>query len=203
MPKPNLLIDLQRCVGCMSCTVACKQEHSVPPDIFWSKVETLGPVGTFPDNLSLYYLPHACMFCEKPLCISACPTGASYMRADGLVLVDPEICLGCDYCVTACPYNARSIDPSTNLAVKCNMCVDLIDAGERPSCVKHCMAYARLYGDMDEPDNPIDKYLAEGDNQSRQVALLEGQGTGPKVIYLKSKYGMLATEAPLYLTEGQ
>ena len=202
MAKPNLLIDLQRCAGCMSCIVACKMEHSVPSGIAWNKVETVGPVGSFPDDLSLYFLPHACMFCERALCVEACPTGASYVREDGLVLIDPEICLGCDYCVVACPSSARSIDATTNLAVKCNMCVDLLEAGERPSCVKHCMAYARMYGDMDDPNNEIDKYLDEGDNRSRIVTLLEGQGTGPKVIYLQSKYGMLSQEVPQALTDG-
>jgi len=202
MAKPNLLIDLQRCVGCMACVVACKMEHSVPTGIAWNKVETVGPVGTYPDNLSMYFLPHSCMFCENALCVEACPTGASYVREDGLVLIDPDTCLGCDYCVVACPYSARSIDPTSNLAVKCTMCVELIDAGERPSCVKHCMSYARFFGDMDDPSNDIDKYLSEGDNQSRVIHLREDQGTSPKVIYLASKYGMLSQEVPMVLTEG-
>jgi Fe-S-cluster-containing dehydrogenase component len=197
-----MLIDLKRCVGCMSCIVACKMEHSVPPGIAWNKVETAGPVGTFPDDLSLYFLPHGCMHCERALCVEACPTGASYVSEDGLVLIDPDACLGCDYCVTACPYSARSIDQATNLAVKCNMCVELLQEGERPSCVKHCMAYARIFGDMDEPGNPIEQYLSEGDNASRIVPLLQDKGTGPKVIYLAPKCGMLAQEVPMELTKG-
>lgn len=202
MSRPSMLIDLQRCIGCMSCIVACKMENGVPTGIAWNKVETVGPVGTFPDNLSMYFLPHACMQCGRALCVEACPTGASYVREDGLVLIDPEICLGCDYCVTACPYAARTIDEATNLAVKCTMCTQLVDVGGRPSCVKHCMAYARIFGDLDDPDNEIDQYLNEGDNRSRLIHLLEDKDTGPTVAYLRPAVGMLSDEAPLVLTEG-
>lgn len=201
MTRPSLLIDLQRCVGCMSCVVACKMEHDVPIGIAWTKVETVGPVGAYPDTLKMYSLPHACMHCNSPMCVAACPTGASYVRDDGLVLIDPDLCPGCDYCVWACPFEARSIDPTVNKAVKCNLCVELIDDGERPNCVKHCMAYARFYGDLDDPDSDINQYLAMADNQGRAIHMLEGKGTDPTVTYLEPKCGMLADQVSLFLIQ--
>lgn len=200
MTRPSLLIDLQRCMGCMSCIVACKMEQEVPIGIRLTKVDTVGPLGVFPDGLRMYYFPQGCMHCNAPACVPACPTGASYVREeDGLVLIDPELCPGCDYCITACPYGARSIDPAVNKAVKCNLCVDLIDNGGRPSCVKHCMAYARIYGDLDDPNSDINKYLDEGDNRSRMVHMLEDQGTGPSVMYLTPRSGMKDGEVTLGL----
>lgn len=196
MARPTLLIDLKRCIGCMSCAVACKMENDVPVGISLNTVTQVGPVGEWPYGLKQYYLPHSCMHCDKPLCVEACPTGASYIREnDGLVLVDAEQCIQCESCVKACPYGARSIDATKGTAAKCTLCVNLIDNGELPSCVKHCIAEARFFGDLDDPNNSIAKYLAESDNEGRALKLLETEGTSPTVTYLQPTCGMLADEA--------
>jgi Fe-S-cluster-containing dehydrogenase component len=167
-------------------------EHAVPVGIKWTKVGEVGPIGTYPDDLKQYYFPRACMQCVAPACVAACPTGASYQREDGLVLVDPEVCVGCETCIEACPYDARNIDPVTLKAVKCTMCVELIDKGEQPNCVHHCMGYARIYGDLEDSSNAIDEYLNQAGNNNRSFKLFESSsGTGPTVTYLEPKVGML------------
>lgn len=192
MAHPTLLIDLERCIGCMSCVVACKMENNVPVGINLNKVVQVGPVGEWPYGLSQYFFPQSCMHCESPLCVAVCPVGASYIREeDGLVLVDGEKCIQCESCVKACPYGARSIDTAKAQAVKCTLCNELTAKGELPSCVKHCMATARFFGDPDDPNSDIAQYLAEDDNASRKIYLREGEGTHPTLAYLKPKCGML------------
>jgi Fe-S-cluster-containing dehydrogenase component len=169
-------------------------EHAVPVGINWTQVESVGPTGTFPDGLKQYYVPRSCMHCDNPACVTVCPTGASAQREDGIVLVDHNICIGCAYCVEGCPYNARSIDARIEKAVKCTLCTNLIDNGEKPNCVHHCIAYARFYGDLDDPENEITQYLEQADNEGRSFHFLEDQGTGPTVVYLEPKCGMLENE---------
>jgi DMSO reductase iron-sulfur subunit len=192
MARPMLLVDLQRCIGCYSCTVACKQENDLPPGITWHTVTEVGPVGEFP-NIEGYWLPHGCMHCEDPACVEACPTGASYQREDGIVLVDHDKCILCRYCMWACPYDARTFSEEHGMVSKCTMCAHLIDAGKEPACVTHCMGDARWFGDLDDPNSEIAQYLAA--NEDRAVHLLESQGTSPGLIYLEPKCGMLGDEA--------
>ena len=199
MARPTLMIDLQRCIGCMSCVVACKMENGIPTGTTLTKIESVGPVGTFPKNLKQYWFPQGCMHCDFPLCVPACPVSATFMRADGLVVIDPAICLGCDYCVVACPYGARSIEPASNKAVKCNLCAQLIDDGKLPSCVKHCMAQARFFGDLDDPDNEIARHINKPGNQSRKFYILEDKGTKPTVAYLEPKCGMIVNDVSTLL----
>ena len=192
MAHYTLLIDLQRCIGCYSCNVACKQENGVPPGQNWNEVFTVGPVGEFP-NVQAYFLPRPCMHCDNPACVAVCPTGASYKRPDGPVLVNHDICIGCQYCTWACPYGARVFNTERMVTEKCTMCAHLIDAGQKPQCVAHCMGQARFFGDIDDPNSDISKYLAA--NKDRATHLLEEQGTKPSVIYLKPKVGMLSGTA--------
>lgn len=193
MTRPSMLIDLQRCIGCMSCAVACKMENDVPVGIALNKVVQVGPVGEWPYGLAQYFFPRSCMHCRKPACVEVCPTGASYIREeDGLVLVNDEQCIQCESCMKACPYGARSIDVVKNSAVKCTLCSSLIDKGELPSCVKHCIAEARIFGDLDDPASDIAAYLKENGNEARMIHLVEQAGTEPTVAYLEPKCGMLA-----------
>ena len=199
MARPSMLIDLQRCVGCMSCAVACKMENDVPVGIALNTVHQVGPVGEWPYGLSQYWFPQSCMHCDNPLCVEVCPTGASYVREDGLTVVDHSVCIQCGSCVNACPYGHRVIDPAKESAIKCTLCQPLIDAGKKPSCVKHCIAEARFFGDVDDPDSEINKYLAEPGNAERAIKLRESEGSKPTVVYLTPKCGMLddQTEVPL------
>lgn len=192
MARPTLLVDLKRCIGCYSCVVACKQENGVPVGSNWIRVDEIGPFGEFP-NIQGYFLPHGCMQCEDPACVDACPTGASYQREDGIVLVNHDQCILCRYCTWACPYDARSFDVENQLMTKCTLCAHLVDAGKDPACVQHCMGGARFFGDIDDPNSEISQYLAA--NEDRAVKLLESAGTQPSVIFLQPHVGMLSNEA--------
>lgn len=189
MARPMWLIDLERCIGCYSCVVACKQENDVPVGGNWIVVDEIGPFGEYP-NVEGYFLPHGCMHCEDPACVDVCPTGASYQREDGIVLVDHDKCILCRYCTWACPFGARSYTPGEKVVSKCTMCAHLVDAGQEPACVAHCMGEARFFGDLDDPNSEISQYLA--DNEDRIVHLLESQNTNPGVIFLSPKVGMLS-----------
>lgn len=179
MTRKIISIDLDSCVGCHSCAVVCKQENDVNLGIYYNKVLTVGPTGEFPD-LEMYYLPVACQHCENPQCVSVCPTNASYKRDDGVVLVDHSKCIGCQYCVMACPYGVRAYDSSPDKGVieKCTLCAHLIDAGDQPACVKHCPGQARLFGDLDDSESAPAKM-----NASKTTHHLKDVGNHPTVEY--------------------
>lgn len=104
----GMVIDLRKCVGCSACTVACKAENKLPPGVVYRPV-IVNEVGTFP-NVSMQFTPRPCMQCENPPCVPVCPVGATYKRPDGIVAIDYDVCIGCRYCLTACPYQARTFD---------------------------------------------------------------------------------------------
>ena len=154
MSRKAIITDLNRCVGCLACSVACKVQNEVPIGSYWNKVVRMGPVpkedgGQFP-NVEMYFLPLSCQHCANPECVNVCPTGATYKREDGIVVVDAEQCIGCQACVSACPYGVRYLDADLNVVQKCNMCADRVDEGLLPSCVAQCGGRARYFGDLDE-----------------------------------------------------
>jgi Fe-S-cluster-containing dehydrogenase component len=102
----GMAIELKRCVGCYECVLACKAEHFLPPEIFWNRV-LIGERGKYPNVTKLIYNVR-CNQCADPACVKACPTGATYQREDGIVVIDEDKCVGCRYCMVACPYQARS-----------------------------------------------------------------------------------------------
>jgi phenylacetyl-CoA:acceptor oxidoreductase subunit 1 len=108
----GMVIDLKRCVGCETCTVACKQEHGLPAGVVWRFVADC-EVGEYP-NVRRIFLPMQCMHCAEPPCVPVCPTGASQQREDGIVWVDYGRCVGCGYCAVACPYRARHLIERAN-----------------------------------------------------------------------------------------
>lgn len=174
----GMLVDLRRCIGCQSCAVACKRENQVPLGVFrtWVKiVET----GQFP-NVKRGHLPINCNHCEKPVCVEVCPVNATYQRADGIVLVDPHRCIGCQYCKAACPYEVRHVDPLKKIISKCYLCHHRLDAGGLPACVEACPTGARVVGNLRDTSDPIVEGLAGSPVQ----VLLPEHGTEPRVFYV-------------------
>ena len=188
MTQYAIATDLNRCVGCLSCMVACKAVNNVPIGSYWNKVLRIGPSlkegATSSHDVEMYYLPVSCQHCDDPECVHVCPTGASYKREDGVVLVDHSKCIGCQYCVMACPYGVRAYDTSKDKGVieKCTMCAHLIDKGEKPACVKHCPGQARKFGDLDDPQSDVSKLRA-----AKKTYKLKDVGNHPGVDYAMDK----------------
>lgn len=181
MTQKTLVIDLDRCIGCYACEIACKLENGVPLGVYFNKVLTIGPNGTFPD-LEMYFLPTVCQQCRDAPCVTVCPTGASYKNEDGVVLVNKEACIGCRYCMMACPYGARSYNEETKVVEKCTLCEHLQAVGEPPACVKVCCAKARFFGDIDDPGSDVSKVLKEAGNDN--VHAMPDVGNHPSVRYI-------------------
>lgn len=158
MAKHAMLVDLSRCVGCQACTVACQAEYGLEPDRRYTTVHRY-EYGSYP-NVGGAVITTQCMHCDNPPCVKACPTGASYKREDGFVLIDEDRCIGCRYCTTACPYGARSYDPKKKIVGKCSFCFKSVSSGGVPACVKTCMAGARVFGDVTDTNSAISKALA-------------------------------------------
>lgn len=205
MTKLGMVIDLSRCVGCHTCANACKMSNNVPMGMLWNRVLTDGDEvldgaqGTYP-NLTRTYVPLACQHCENPACQKVCPTGATYKDDKGRVEIDYDKCIGCRFCMAACPYNARVFnwsepdhDPDfqtgfkdvpirpRGVMEKCSLCKERCDADpeNEPMCVVCCPSSARIYGDLDDPNSEISKIV----KQSNAYTLLEGKGTRPQVYY--------------------
>src|SRR3972149_3404186 len=128
----GMLIDLRKCYGCHSCTVACKQEHNVPPGRSWISMQQAGPEGEFPD-LHTHYVTSQCAQCQNARCMSACPADALRRRPDGVVTIDEGTCTGCQICIETCPYGAMVFAPERGLPEKCDLCVHRLDRGALPA----------------------------------------------------------------------
>ena len=198
----GMAIDLKKCVGCNACTVACRMENGTPPGILLGHVEKY-EVGRYP-AARMGFLPLACMHCAEPPCLKVCPTGATYQREDGLVLVDSEKCMGCRYCVLACPYEARhplrkienyygsgTVTPweekkrktlTKGTVLKCTFCVERLARGRQPACVEVCPAGARVFGDLDDPEGDVALTIARHGG----AVLKAESGTQPSVYYLNA-----------------
>lgn len=146
MTRYAIATDLNRCVGCLACTVACKAANGVEPGNFWIKTLRIGPNipedGSWPYDAEMYFLPVQCQHCDNPECVKVCPTGASHKREDGTVQVDKEKCIGCQFCAMSCPYNVRYLNETERVVEKCTLCEQKIAQGELPQCVAQCAALA-------------------------------------------------------------
>lgn len=195
----GMAIDLKKCIGCQTCTIACKAENYTGPGIFWNIVKDQES-GRYP-LVTRVFLPLPCMQCEDPSCVSVCPTGASFRRDDGIVLVDPEKCVGCGYCVEGCPYGRRYLNKKrvgyygkeetpneqigysqheTGVAEKCTFCSHLLEQGKEPACVKACPVKARTFGDLEDPNSEVSQLITS----KKGFQLLKELGTNPSVFYL-------------------
>ena len=175
----GLVIDLDTCVGCHACATACRswndKGHSGP-------LSETDPYGAAPDGAWLnrvhsfeaedgadgrtVHFPRSCLHCAEPACVTVCPTGASYKRAeDGIVLVNAELCMGCGLCAWACPYGARELDPVRGVMRKCTLCIDRIEnlnlpePERQPACVLACPTRARHFGDLGDPNSEVSQLV--------------------------------------------
>ncbi|SDF42168.1 tetrathionate reductase subunit B [Sporolituus thermophilus DSM 23256] len=172
-----MVIDLNKCIGCHACTVVCKHENMVPRGVHRSWV-TEYEAGKYPNVRSLK-LPRLCNHCEEAPCLKVCPTGATYRTIDGTVQIDAGKCVGCRYCLAACPYDARFIDPVQKVAAKCTFCYHRVEAGIMPACVSTCVGQARYFGDINDPNSDVSRMLKSRSHQTLKAEL----GTKPCVYY--------------------
>lgn len=141
MPDKILMVDIDQCIGCYTCEIACKQENEMGTGPRWCRVLRVGP-REIQGELLLDIFPTLCIHCDNPTCVYFCPVGAIARREDGIVLIDKEQCTGCGVCVYGCPYGAILMDEEENIAGKCSLCASRIDYGLEPSCVQHCIGGA-------------------------------------------------------------
>ena len=173
MTQNVIVTDLNRCTGCLSCMVACKAFNGVDIGSYWQRVVRVGPTpkyeGAIPPDVEMYFLPIGCQHCVSPECVNVCPTGASQKLEDGTVQIDKEKCIGCQTCISACPYGVRYLNPELNIVEKCTMCQQKVDQGELPVCVAQCSSRARYFGDIEKGienlEGPGD-YVAIGEDKS-------------------------------------
>lgn len=175
----GMLVDLRKCVGCHACTVACQNENKLALGERWTKVLRVGPEGEYP-NLTSYYMPMPCMHCQEAPCVDGCPTGASYKREDGIVLVNEDKCVGCKFCMVVCPYGVRQFNEQKGIVEKCKMCYERLDAGQVTRCTETCQLKARYVGDLDDPNSEISRLIA----QHNAKPLYPELGTKPSVYYI-------------------
>jgi len=191
LPRWGMVIDLNRCVGCQTCTIACKHANDTTPGVQWRRVLDVEQ-GTFPD-VERFFLVVGCQHCADPPCVPVCPTGATRQREDGLVTMDYDVCIGCANCAVSCPYQARTIvhDASgyygaktrqeqatahperLSVAQKCTFCQDRIETGlERglkpgvdpeatPACSASCIAQAIQFGDFNDAQSHVSQLVRE------------------------------------------
>lgn len=203
MARLGMVFDLKACIGCNACVVACKQENSLPDGVFFTR--TLShEYGEYP-NVKRVYIPTMCNQCEDAPCEKVCPSGATYTREDGIVMVDGEKCIGCSSCAVACPYDMRTmldeamftdglfgtgeITPFeeqgydrwiAGTAAKCDFCSQRVDQDLDPACVYTCPTNARIFGDLDDANSAPSVMIR--DRGGRQP--LVEKKTKPKVYYV-------------------
>ena len=188
MTKYGMAIDTKRCVACNRCSMACKIEHNLPLGMLWNRALYNGadyllvPQGTYEEGLKTEMYTLACQHCDNPECVSVCPTGASYKAEDGTVQVDMEKCIGCKYCMAACPYQVRVRNEETGAVDKCRFCTVSAETSgtQMCSCVEACLTGARIFGDLDDPASDISKEIAATNAQP-----IAGDLTKSKVFYVR------------------
>ena len=217
----GFVCDNEKCIGCGRCVVACKRENKVPwePEFNRTWVEryviagdgeilvdsphagrdgfTAEPLTTKYPSLDIrksFFVPKLCNQCDNPPCVTVCPVGATYITDDGVILIDQKHCIGCGYCIQACPYGARFFLPDfsethfgqVNVVDKCTWCYHRIHKGLVPACVEVCPVEARVFGDLRDPESPVRRILAE----KRIYVLKPDLGTEPKVYYVGFEKGV-------------
>ncbi len=207
MVRWGMTVDLRSCAGCQTCTIACKLDNGTAPRVLWRRVRDV-EVGKYP-SVRRFFLPTQCMQCANPPCMEVCPTTATKRRSDGIVYIDYAKCLGCGYCILACPFDARWLvreedgyfaeaSPAgmnnrlAGVCTKCDFCSDRVDYGIKeglrvgtdpdatPVCANSCPANAIKFGDLDDPASE----LAEIIKTRNSFQLRPEMKTNPSVYYV-------------------
>jgi tetrathionate reductase subunit B len=182
-PWYGIGIDIEKCIGCGNCVKACKIENDVPLEPFffrtWVEQYTIKNDGTLvvespnggfdgfsqtvaeEDIFKSFFVPKMCNHCYNSPCEKACPTGASYRSPEGVVLIDEKYCIGCRYCIQACPYGCRYVHPVKKVVDKCTLCYHRITKGLNPACVANCPTGARIFGDLHDEEGELVAFLKE------------------------------------------
>ena len=194
-------VEVGKCIGCNRCVEACKLENNVPDEPFFFRtwverytirkdrtvvVETISTRKEKPketvdraDILRTFFIPKLCNHCANPPCVQVCPVGATFSTEDGAVLVDKERCIGCRYCIQACPYGARYLHPKTKTADKCTFCYHRVVKGLLPACVEVCPTQARIFGDLKSKASQLVRF----ERMNKIHVLKPHLNTDPKVYY--------------------
>jgi formate dehydrogenase gamma subunit len=181
MARQVMILDMDRCVGCGACLIACQEEWDLPEGVQRNWVKPLFPVSEHSGDRPVFtHDVGLCNQCRKASCIDVCPTGATYRDKHGRVIVDNETCIGCGYCVSACPYGARMLREDLGRVEKCDFCAPLVDAGLSPACVAACPAGARIFGDLDDRESKVSAYFREHAVRQNASNLVD---TDPQVYY--------------------
>lgn len=183
--KYRMIHDENLCIGCQACSVACRSEHKVPDDVFRLQVR-IETSGTFPD-LKMDFKRYSCVMCEDAPCVEVCPTKASFQTKDGIVHIDNDMCVSCKYCVTACPYGARFLNPVTKAIDKCTFCYSTrVSKGKKPACTTICPTDALTFGDMNDKSSEV--YIKA--NMNNLIYPKKYLGTKPKLAFVANKKGI-------------
>ena len=217
------VIDLARCRNLKRCQEACDQAHSLTEAQDWLKVYPMQDA----EHTSPYWQPTSCMHCDEPPCVKVCPVDATFKRKDGIVGIDAERCIGCRFCMAACPYSARifnweqpqlpldvlqksyssetSCPPTMGTVSKCNFCSDKVRLGELPRCVSACPNGVFYFGDMNEDvvtNGSETVRFSELIKDRAGYRLMEDLGTKPRVYYLPPVDRLFPFENESKTTEG-
>ncbi|HYB89875.1 MAG TPA: 4Fe-4S dicluster domain-containing protein [Candidatus Binataceae bacterium] len=200
-PRYGMAIDIDRCIGCARCMEACKTENNVPQEPFYFRtwveryviktdesltVQNVGmekyqiaePINEW-DILRSFFVPKLCNQCDHPPCTQVCPVGATFSTEEGVILIDSTRCIGCGYCIQACPYGARYLRPDTKTADKCTFCYHRITKGLLPACVEVCPTQARVFGELNTSASPLTRF-----KRMEMIHVLKPHlNTEPKVFY--------------------
>ncbi|MFO7766759.1 MAG: 4Fe-4S dicluster domain-containing protein [Pelovirga sp.] len=177
--KLAMVIDVRRCTGCLSCSVACAIENGTPKGMTRNQVRQFSTPQD--DSFGTMAISTQCANCNEPTCIEPCPVAATAKNKNGVVYINQDTCIACQICVEHCPYGARAGDKNAQLPPeKCDFCIARSSHGLLPACVESCAGHARIFGDLNDPDSKIVATI----KNNQVYTMLEAEGTKPQIYYI-------------------